>query len=48
MLVKNSGDVCRYYSFTTASVPGFKINPARFYDNNEDALADMKRLADQP
>ena len=25
---------------------GFKINPVRFYDNNEDALADMKRLAE--
>jgi hypothetical protein len=29
-----------------ASAPGFKINPARFYDKNEDALADMKRLAE--
>ncbi len=29
-----------------ASAPGFKINPARFYDTNTDALADMKRLAD--
>ncbi len=29
-----------------ASDPTFKINPARFYDNNDDALADMKRLAD--
>jgi len=29
-----------------ASAPGFKINPARFYDGNADALADMKRLAD--
>jgi hypothetical protein len=28
-----------------ASDPSFKINPARFHDNNEDALADMKRLA---
>ncbi len=28
-----------------ASDPGFKINPARFYDSNDDALADMKRLA---
>ena len=28
-----------------ASAPGFKINPARFYDTNADALADMKRLA---
>jgi hypothetical protein len=25
---------------------GYKINPCRFYDNNEDALADMKRLAE--
>lgn len=30
-----------------ASDPNFKINPARFYDSNEDALADMKRLAEQ-
>ncbi|MGW8179499.1 MAG: hypothetical protein ACWGQW_12180, partial [bacterium] len=30
-----------------ASDPGFKINPSRFYDDNEDALADMKRLAEQ-
>jgi hypothetical protein len=29
-----------------ASDPAFKINPARFYDDNEAALADMKRLAD--
>ena len=29
-----------------ASDPGFKINPCRFYDSNEDALADMKRLAE--
>ncbi len=29
-----------------ASDPAFKINPARFYDNNIDALTDMKRLAD--
>ena len=25
---------------------GYKINPCRFYDSNEDALADMKRLAE--
>ena len=30
-----------------ASAPDFKINPARFYDSNDDALADMKRLAEQ-
>ena len=29
-----------------ASDPDFKINPARFYDTNDEALADMKRLAD--
>ena len=29
-----------------ASDPTFKINPCRFYDQNDDALADMKRLAD--
>jgi hypothetical protein len=29
-----------------ASDPAFKINPARFYDDNEAALADMKRLAE--
>ncbi len=29
-----------------ASAPGFKINPGRFYDSNDDALADMKRLAE--
>ncbi len=27
------------------SDPAFKINPARFYDTNDVALADMKRLA---
>jgi hypothetical protein len=27
---------------------GSPINPDRFYDNNEDALADMKRLAELP
>jgi hypothetical protein len=30
-----------------ASAPGFKINPGRFYDQNEDALADMKALAER-
>ena len=25
---------------------GYQINPARFYDDNEAALADMKRLAE--
>ena len=29
-----------------ASDPGFKINPARFYDSNDAALADMKALAE--
>ena len=29
-----------------ASAPGFKINPGRFYDQNDAALADMKKLAD--
>jgi hypothetical protein len=28
-----------------ASCPGYKINPARFRDSNDDALADMKKLA---
>lgn len=28
-----------------ASCPDFKINPSRFFDPNEDALADMKKLA---
>jgi hypothetical protein len=30
-----------------ASYPGFKINPCRFFDSNDEALADMKRLAEQ-
>ena len=30
-----------------ASDPNFKINPCRFFDENEAALADMKRLAEQ-
>jgi hypothetical protein len=25
---------------------GYRINPCRFYDSNEDALADMKKLAE--
>ena len=25
---------------------GFEINPSRFYDSDDDALADMKRLAE--
>jgi hypothetical protein len=29
-----------------ASDPSFKINPGRFFDDNDAALADMKRLAD--
>ena len=28
-----------------ASDPSFKINPARFYDNDDDALEDMRTLA---
>lgn len=31
-----------------ASAPGFEISPARFYDKNDEALADMKRLAEAP
>jgi hypothetical protein len=30
-----------------ASDPNFRINPCRFFDSNEDALADMKRLAEK-
>jgi hypothetical protein len=30
-----------------ASDPGFKIHPARFYDDNDAALADMKALAER-
>jgi len=26
---------------------GYRINPSRFYDSNEEALADMKRLAEE-
>ena len=26
---------------------GYDINPSRFFDNNERALADMKRLAEE-
>ena len=28
-----------------ASCPGFTISPVRFYDSDEDALADMKKMA---
>jgi hypothetical protein len=30
-----------------ASDPAFKINPARFYDSNDAALEDMKKLAEK-
>jgi hypothetical protein len=30
-----------------ASDPGFKINPCRFFDSNQEALADMRRLAEK-
>jgi hypothetical protein len=30
-----------------ASDPGYRINPCRFHDSNEDALADMKRMAER-
>ena len=30
-----------------ASDPSYRINPCRFFDSNEDALADMKRLAEK-
>jgi hypothetical protein len=29
------------------SDPGFHINPSRFFDSNEAAMADMKRLAER-
>ena len=29
-----------------ASCPDYKIHPARFYDDNKEALADMKKLAE--
>jgi hypothetical protein len=29
-----------------ASDPGFKINPCRFFDTNEVAMADIKKLAE--
>jgi len=29
-----------------ASDPKFKINPGRFFDENKEALADMKKLAE--
>ena len=29
-----------------ASCPGYKINPARFFDSNEEALEDMRKLAE--
>ena len=28
------------------SDPEFRVNPGRFFDTNDDALADMKKLAD--
>ncbi len=28
-----------------ASDPNYRVNPARFYDTNEDAVADMEALA---
>ena len=30
-----------------ASCPGYKINPCRFFDTNEDAMTDMQKLAGQ-
>ena len=30
-----------------ASDPTFKINPGRFFDDNESALADMKAMAEK-
>jgi hypothetical protein len=32
--------------YDASCVDGFKINPCRFFDSDEDALADMKRLAE--
>lgn len=29
-----------------ASAPGYKINPCRFFDGNDDALEDMRKLAE--
>jgi hypothetical protein len=41
----------RYHGWSLAAQliyreSGYGINPGRFYDSNEDALADMKRLAE--
>jgi hypothetical protein len=43
-------ELANYFNWELAAMliyreSGHPINPARFYDNNEDAMADMKRLA---
>ena len=44
---EGSGTVLAAMLIYDASDPAFKINPCRFFDENDDALADMKRLAEQ-
>ena len=43
---KGGGSTLAAMMIYDASDPAFRINPGRFFDGNETALADMKRLAE--
>lgn len=45
-LEKKFGTLLAAMMIYDESCPGYKINPCRFFDSNEDALKDMKRLAE--
>jgi hypothetical protein len=45
-LEKRFGTALAAMMIYDASCPGYRINPCRFYDDNKEALADMKRLAE--
>jgi hypothetical protein len=44
---EGSGTTLAAMMIYDASDPDFKINPGRFFDENDAALADMKRLAEK-
>lgn len=44
-LERRFGSLLAAMKIYDASCPGFKIAPCRFFDSNEEALADIKRLA---
>lgn len=46
-LEDSNGNRCSVERFGSAEAAQAALNPGRFYDSNEDALANMKRLAEE-